>query len=117
MFVSSELHRRGLRFRVDLPITGLGMRARPDIVFTRKRVAVYVDGCFWHRCPLHGTEPKANSAYWKPKLDANVERDRRITRRLQDAGWTVLRLRSHVPAPEAADEVEHVLGTLAGEES
>jgi len=106
----SELHRRGLRFRVDMSVPGIGLRARPDIVFTRSRLAVYVDGCFWHRCPLHGTEPKANSDYWKPKLDANVERDRRVTALLRHGGWDVIRIWSHVPPDEAADRVQAALG-------
>ena len=63
----SELHRRGLRFRVDHPVRTGGHTVRPDIVFSRARVAVYVDGCFWHSCPLHATLPKSNAAYWTPK--------------------------------------------------
>ena len=110
----SELHRRGLRFRVDMPIPDLGVRARPDIVFTRHRLAVYVDGCFWHRCPIHGTEPKANADYWAPKLDANVERDRRVNRLLEQAGWRVLRIWSHVPLSDAADEVQAALTEQSG---
>jgi DNA mismatch endonuclease (patch repair protein) len=108
----SELHRRGRRFRVDHPIRLAAMRARPDIVFTRQRVAVYVDGCFWHRCPIHGTEPKANSGYWKPKLDANVARDRRVTEALSRAGWRVLRIWTHVPTREAANVIDDALGAF-----
>lgn len=105
----SELHRRGRRFRVDHPVPASGVRARPDIVFPRQRIAVYVDGCFWHRCPTHGTEPRANSDYWKPKLDANVARDRRVTEVLCAAGWRVLRIWAHVPPAEAARIVEAAL--------
>lgn len=105
----SELHRRGLRFRVDYPVPVPGLRTRPDIAFTGNRVVVYVDGCFWHRCALHGTEPKANTEYWRPKLDANVERDRRATSALEAAGWRVIRIWAHVPAPEAADLIECAL--------
>lgn len=108
----SELHRRGRRFRVDHPIRLAAMRARPDIVFTRQRVAIYVDGCFWHRCPMHGTEPKANSGYWKAKLDANVGRDRRVTEGLSRAGWSVLRIWTHVPAREAADMIDDALAAF-----
>lgn len=99
-----ELHRRGLRFRVQYqPLPRV--RVTADVVFTRARVAVFVDGCFWHRCPEHGTDPRANADWWAAKLDANVSRDRRTGELLQDHGWTVLRIWEHVPAAEAADRV------------
>jgi DNA mismatch endonuclease (patch repair protein) len=106
----SALHRRGLRFRVDLPIRAGGLTTRPDIVFTRARVAIYCDGCFWHRCPIHGSEPAANSEYWRPKLAANVERDRRANRALEQAGWRVLRIWEHVPSEDAVELVLEALG-------
>jgi len=109
----SELHRRGRRFRVDYRISVPGFPARPDVVFPRQRVAVYVDGCFWHRCPVHGTEPKTNSRYWMPKLNANVARDRRMTTALEREGWRVLRLWAHTPPSEAADAVDAALGQAA----
>src|SRR5437763_1104846 len=85
----SALHRLGLRFRVDLPIRPDGGRAvRPDVVFPARRVAVYVDGCFWHGCPQHGTQPVTNSAYWKPKIAENKERDQRVNAALAADGWT-----------------------------
>jgi DNA mismatch endonuclease, patch repair protein len=99
------LHARGARFRKDHAVTLTGMSVRPDIVFTRARVAVFVDGCFWHRCPQHATDPKANSDYWGPKLRANVERDRLVDRVLTAAGWTVLRIWEHEDAADAADRV------------
>ena len=103
--VRRELHSRGLRYRVDFaPITSV--RRRADIVFTRARIAVFIDGCFWHRCPVHGTAPKKNSDYWSPKLQANVDRDRDTDRRLSEAGWLVLRVWEHEAADEAADRVE-----------
>src|SRR5438105_437916 len=71
-----ELHRRGLRFRVDHPPVS-GLQCRADMVFTRARVAVFVDGCFWHGCPEHGTLPRANGEWWRAKLEANAARDRR----------------------------------------
>ena len=98
----SLLHRGGLRFRKDYPIqvpSGKGVHA--DIAFTRLKVAVFVDGCFWHSCPEHGTIPKSNQEYWIPKLKQNVERDRVADRKLQAAGWRVLRFWEHVD-PEAA---------------
>lgn len=106
--VRRELFRRGLRYRVDLaPVPAL--RRRADIVFTRARVAVFVDGCFWHGCPIHGTAPKRNADYWRPKLAANVSRDRDTDRRLTDAGWLVLRVWEHEAAGDASDRIEVVL--------
>jgi len=99
--VRSLLHRRGYRFRKNLSIKGNGWQARPDIVFPRQRLAVFIDGCFWHRCPIHGTFPRANTWYWGPKLDRNVERDRRTDQQLESVGWTVLRVWEH-EAPESA---------------
>ena len=71
------------------------MRRRADLVFTGARVAVYVDGCFWHGCPTHGTSPKANKAWWADKIAANRARDVDTDRRLGKAGWTVLRVWEH----------------------
>ena len=114
LLLRSELHRRGLRFRKDLRIDLDGMRVRPDIVFTRRRLAVYVDGCFWHCCPEHFQMPNANRDYWEPKFQRNVERDRQATAALQDAGWAVLRLWEHVPVEEAVDEVIGLLQFAPG---
>jgi len=102
------LHRRGLRFRVDRsPITG--MRRRADIVFGSTRVAVFVDGCFWHGCPLHGTYPTKNAAWWHAKLAANRTRDRDTDARLREAGWTVLRVWEHEEPDMAAAGVAAVV--------
>jgi len=105
----SELHRRGFRFRKDLLVRFEGGRVRPDVVFTKAKVAAFVDGCFWHCCPVHGRIPKANPAYWVPKLKANVERDRRVDAQLRADGWTVVRVWEHEPVEDAADHVERVL--------
>ena len=105
MALRRELHRRGLRYRVDTaPVTGV--RRRADLVFTRRRVAVFVDGCFWHRCPNHGTAPRHNADWWAAKLDRTVARDRDTDQRLADAGWQVVRVWEHEPAATAADRVE-----------
>jgi DNA mismatch endonuclease (patch repair protein) len=101
-----ELHARGLRFRVDHPIAGEGRRVRPDIVFPRAHLAVFVDGCFWHRCPEHGAIPKGNREYWEPKLAANVSRDTHTTAALVQAGWTVVRVWEHEAVSDAADRIE-----------
>lgn len=97
----SALHRAGLRYRVDVaPVRGI--RRRADIVFSRQRIAVYMDGCFWHGCPAHGTLPKANNAWWAAKLRANRERDADTDRQLAAAGWLVLRFWEHEDPAKAA---------------
>lgn len=101
----SELHRRGLRFRKDLRLDLPGGRVRPDIVFTRARIAVFVDGCFWHACPEHGRAPTQNTGYWGPKLARTVERDRSNSAVLREAGWTVLRFWEHEPTSASAARV------------
>jgi DNA mismatch endonuclease (patch repair protein) len=106
----SELHRRGLRFRKNLLIRLSDREVRPDVVFTRQKLAVFIDGCFWHGCPDHGTTPRANATYWQSKLSRNKERDVYVDRALRQAGWTVLRLWEHVPAEEAAEAVVTALG-------
>ena len=78
-------------------------------MFTRRRVAVFVDGCFWHRCPEHESFPKTNAEWWREKLDTNVRRDRAIDATLARAGWTVIRIWEHEDPLEAADRVEAVV--------
>ena len=106
--IRTELHRRGLRFRLHCAVAPC-IRSRPDIVFPRRRVAVFVDGCFWHCCPVHGTRPARNSSWWRAKLDANVERDRRTDAALQAAGWRVVRIWEHELPSEAADRIAAVV--------
>ncbi len=108
--VRSELHRRGLRFRKDHPVRTPERLVRVDVAFTRARLAIFVDGCFWHRCPVHGTEPARNSSYWTPKLDRNVARDRAVDAALLAEGWTVLRFWEHEEAVPVADAVAGELG-------
>ncbi len=100
--VRSALHRLGLRFRKDHAVEVPGLRVRPDVVFPREQLAVFVDGCFWHCCPTHGTRPRRNRSYWDSKLRGNVRRDRLVTRGLTDADWVVIRVWEHTPAQEAA---------------
>lgn len=103
--VRRMLHARGLRYRVDLaPLKGY--RRRADVVFTKRRIAVFIDGCFWHGCPLHYRVPGTNAGYWQPKIARNVERDAETTLALVEAGWRVLRYWEHMPAVEIADDVE-----------
>jgi DNA mismatch endonuclease (patch repair protein) len=110
------LHSRGLRYRVNRPLGLDGVRRRADLTFVAQRVVVFVDGCFWHACPTHGTWPEAGAAWWREKLKANVLRDRDTDMRLADAGWTVVRVWEHEDAEAAADAVERVVGesTAAG---
>jgi DNA mismatch endonuclease (patch repair protein) len=86
---------------------------RPDIVFTKRRVAVFVDGCFWHSCPVHGVAPKKNLAYWEPKLAGNRERDARNTQTLVGAGWIVVRVWEHENPQEAFQRVADAVATRA----
>lgn len=102
----SELHRRGLRYRVDFLLRAGIVKVRPDIVFTRRRIAVFVDGCYWHACPEHGTSPARNKGYWLPKLQRNVDRDRRVDDALRNAGWVVLRVWEHENVEAAADGIQ-----------
>ncbi|MDJ0105624.1 very short patch repair endonuclease [Rhodococcus erythropolis] len=103
------LHRLGLRYRKDFPIRIDGRLIRPDIVFTRRRVAVFVDGCFWHCCPEHGRNPGVNQEYWSPKLRRNMERDKAQTELLERADWTVLRIWEHVSVEDAVAKVQAAL--------
>lgn len=89
------LYRRGFRYRVHHKIEGIMV----DVVFLSAKVAVFVDGCFWHGCPLHATFPKSNESYWLPKLAANKERDVRQTEKLEHAGWVVIRVWEHECRP------------------
>ncbi|KQU36892.1 very short patch repair endonuclease [Rhodococcus sp. Leaf233] len=99
-----ELHRRGLRYFVDrAPLKG--MRRRADLVFPRRKVAVYVDGCFWHSCPIHATRPRNNAQWWADKLAANVARDRDTDTRLIEEGWRVVRIWEHEDPVVAAQRV------------
>jgi DNA mismatch endonuclease (patch repair protein) len=98
----------GLRFRVDSPPLE-GNRRRADIVFRRERIAIFVDGCFWHSCPEHGTRPKQNAAWWADKLEQNRVRDADTTRDLTQAGWTVLRFWEHEDSATAAEVVRQAV--------
>ena len=97
----SELHRRGVRFRVHRRLLS-GIRREVDIVIPKCRVAVLVDGCFWHGCPVHGTVPKNNVDFWQRKLAENRERDLDTDSRLAEAGWAVVRVWEHEVSAEAA---------------
>ncbi|KRC37591.1 hypothetical protein ASE15_05695 [Oerskovia sp. Root22] len=103
-----ELHARGLRYRVTYPVPGQRRRTI-DVAFTRVKVAIFVDGCFWHGCPDHATTPRSNSAWWVGKLAANRARDEDTDLALSDMGWTVVRVWEHEPVSDAASRIETVV--------
>ncbi|MDJ1137336.1 very short patch repair endonuclease [Streptomyces iconiensis] len=104
------LHAAGLRYRLQRRVPGMARRTI-DITFPGPKIAVFIDGCFWHGCPTHATSPKANAAWWRTKLDKNVARDLETTAHLESLGWTVLRFWEH----EAPDEIAvRVRGAVTG---
>lgn len=111
--VRSVLHRHGMRYRVEFPLPGLPRR-RADIAFPRQKVAVFVDGCFWHGCPEHATVPHKNRLWWQEKLARNVVRDRETDAHLTMMGWVVIRCWEHEAPESAANRIRHeVLARLA----
>jgi|SRR5690349_1341032 len=104
----SELHRRGMRFRVQTRLIP-GLRRTADIVFRSARVAVFVDGCFWHCCPEHATYPQNNADWWRVKLEANVARDRDTDQRLRKLGWLSMRIWEHESVESAVERVVTVV--------
>nr|WP_269745099.1 very short patch repair endonuclease [Pseudomonas fluorescens] len=91
MLLRKKLWHLGYRFRVNFRVAGI----RPDIVFTSSKLAVFVDGCFWHGCPRHYVMPRTRSEFWSKKLEANTTRDRKQTVALIASGWRVLRFWEH----------------------
>jgi DNA mismatch endonuclease (patch repair protein) len=97
----SLLHRRGYRFRANARLEASGLHVQPDLVFRGQRLAVFVDGCFWHSCPEHGNTPRANAHYWVPKLRRVLARDHAVGEALARDGWRVLRVWEHTPLEDA----------------
>lgn len=110
LLLRSALHRSGMRFRVDFPPIK-GLRRRADIVFPRSKVAVFIDGCYWHGCPLHGTIPKTNTAFWREKIGANQIRDAETNARLEEAGWIPIRIWEHDAIEESVARIQEILLT------
>ena len=106
--VRRELYRRGLRYRVDFEVLEKPRRVA-DIAFPGRRIAVFVDGCFWHECPEHATWPKENAEFWWHKLGASRLRDADTNSRLFDSRWTVLRFWEHEPPIDAAEKIAHTV--------
>lgn len=97
------LHAKGLRYRVDF--APLGGRRRADIVFTRQRTVIFIDGCLWHGCPDHYTAPVRNAHFWADKVQSNTRRDAETTESLEKAGWVALRFWEHESAEEICASV------------
>lgn len=102
------LHAAGVRYRVDAKLEP-DLRVRGDIVWARLKIVVFIDGCYWHGCPLHATAPKANAAWWRQKLDNNIARDRRTDAVLTDCGWKVLRFWEHEDPDAVATAIRNVV--------
>ncbi|OBS01627.1 hypothetical protein A9W98_19015 [Mycobacterium gordonae] len=104
LLVRKLLHARGVRYRIDArPEPDL--RCKADIVWKSLRLVIFIDGCFWHGCPMHATRPKANGEWWAQKLDANIRRDRRTDAELTERGWTVMRFWEHEEPTVVADSI------------
>lgn len=99
------LHADGLRYRVQFPVPGMPRRSM-DIAFSKLRIAVFLDGCYWHGCPEHATHPRANAEWWRAKLDRNIARDRETTDHLAAVGWVVMRFWEHEAADDVARRIE-----------
>ncbi|MFF3379631.1 very short patch repair endonuclease [Streptomyces sp. NPDC002680] len=109
--VRSLLHAEGLRYRVAAkPLPGL--RRTADIVFRPAKLAVFIDGCYWHGCPEHYVSPKTNPGYWSDKVARNMARDRDTDEQLKEAGWTVLRFWEHDPAEDCAVKIAATVSRL-----
>lgn len=106
----SALFRKGLRFRIHYRVPWIPRRSI-DIALVRRRIAIFVDGCFWHCCPLHGTLPKTNSVWWAEKLRANSTRDADTDSKLRSANWTVIRVWEHEVPIEAANRIVQIVSS------
>ena len=106
--IRSALHKMGLRYSIDSkPVKELNRRA--DILFRSLKVAVFIDGCFWHGCPIHGTQAKANAEFWRAKISRNQERDANTSQYLEKAGWMVIRVWEHEDPIHAAQNIQKII--------
>lgn len=106
-----EMYRIGLRYRVDYEVLRKPRRVA-DVAFPGRKIAVFVDGCFWHGCPEHATWPKQNAEFWREKIEANQRRDADTNERLRSLGWTVLRFWSHESPNEASRTIAHMVAKV-----
>ena len=106
------LHRAGYRYRINFKVPGSGRRTI-DVAFTKARVAVFVDGCFWHSCPEHATWPRTNAEWWRAKLEGNSSRDQDTDHRLRELGWEVVRVWEHEDPRSAVERIVAVLARRA----
>lgn len=115
--IRSVLHRRGLRFRKNVRVDlGPGQRVRPDIVFPRLRLAIFIDGCFWHGCQEHRSLPASNVAFWHKKISGTIRRDKLHVRWLRQSGWTAVRIWEHEPPEQAAGRIVELVEALRASE-
>ncbi|WP_436980044.1 very short patch repair endonuclease [Streptomyces sp. enrichment culture] len=114
--VRKLLYAKGLRYRLQRKVPGMARRTI-DIAFPGPRVAVFLDGCFWHGCPTHATSPRANADWWRAKLEKNVARDNETTAHLRASGWTVLRFWEHEPPEACAEAIADAVETARGDTS
>lgn len=108
MAIRKRVHAMGLRYRVSArPI--LGLRRTADLVFPTERIAVFIDGCFWHGCPEHRRQPRANAEYWAAKVQRNRQRDVDTDLALDRSGWTILRFWEHERPDEVAESIRQAV--------
>lgn len=108
LMLRRQLHRAGFRYRLRYPLPG-----SPDLVLVSAKLAVFVDGCFWHGCPDHGTTPKTNTSFWRAKIERNKERDKSVDRQLTSLGWTAIRVWEH----EVTHDLERVVARITETEA
>ena len=96
---------RGYRIHFNLP-------GKPDIVFTRKKIAVFIDGCFWHKCPVCYQEPETRKEFWMKKIQSNIDRDKKVDKQLKSDGWTVIRIWEHEIKKEPEKTVKRIIALL-----
>jgi DNA mismatch endonuclease (patch repair protein) len=109
--IRKKLWSLGLRYRVNYKLPG-----RPDVVFVSRRLAIFIDGCFWHRCPLHYQSPATNRLFWETKITSNVQRDRDVEAQLAREGWTVLRFWEHEVKDDPDRVIQSILTQVRGQQ-
>jgi len=105
--VRSLLHKKGLRFRIHTRLIG-----KPDIVFPSKKIVVFLDSCFFHKCPYHYIQPKSNKKYWLPKIEKNKARAKEVNKALRNQGWTVLRFWEHQIKKDSENCVNKIISVI-----